>query len=408
MLNPISITLSDATPAERVRIALEQHFGPGGDVYVALAPGRVNLIGDHTDYNDGFVFPMTIDRAVYVALRKRPDTTVRLLSLNFAQELIYEIDHQPGVQTASWASYITGIVAELRRRSLLPAGFDAAIYGDVPLGSGLSSSAALEVATIVALQRLYGFSMAPKDAALLAQYVEHTYAGVKCGIMDQFASRLGRMGHALFLDCRAQHVEHVPIDLGDLALVIVNSKAPRELASSAYNTRRAECEAGVAFFRQFDPSITALRDVTLDMIEHYGSGLPENVRKRCLHVVTENRRVLDAKAALERKDLPAFGHLMTESHRSLRDLYEVSSFPLDHLVDAALSVEGTLGARLTGAGFGGCTVNLVRKDALPAVTERLIQTYSATFGKEPEVFVLGRNLEAGSDLQGVRNPSMMH
>ncbi|HET6566755.1 MAG TPA: galactokinase [Rhodothermales bacterium] len=383
-------------PAEQVRTALEQHFGPGSGVHVALAPGRVNLIGDHTDYNDGFVFPMTIDRAVYVALRKRTDGAVRLLSLNMGQEVAYPLDDRPDVPSSSWASYVTGVVQELLQRSLIDSGFEAAVYGDVPLGSGLSSSAALEVAMVVALQLLFAFPLDPKDSALLCQQVEHQYAGVHCGIMDQFAARLGKEGHALFLDCRSLAYEHVPVRLGEMVIVIVDSKAPRSLARSAYNQRRAECEEGVAFFRRFDPSIQALRDVSLMMLDEHGYELPEHIRKRCLHVVSENRRVLEGKEALEHGRMEDFGRLMTQSHESLRDLYEVSSPQLDLLVDTALQVDGTLGARLTGAGFGGCTVNLVRKGTVPALREKLTTAYQKQFGNAPEVFVLERNLEAGS------------
>lgn len=383
-------------PARHVHEALTRTFGDRGEVCVVRAPGRVNLIGDHTDYNDGFVLPMTIDRAVYVALRRREDRSVQLLSLNYGERLSYRLDARPDVAASSWASYVTGVVEELRVRDVVSSGFDAVLYGDVPLGAGLSSSAALEVAVVVGVPTLFGRALEPVAAARLCQYVEHTYAGVRCGIMDQFASRLGRQAHALFLDCRTLDFDHVPLALDDHVFVVIDSKASRGLVGSRYNERRAECEAGVAAFQRIDPSITALRDVSVDFMDRHESVLPDPVRRRCRHVVTENQRVLDARAALSAGALSRFGALMTQSHVSLRDLYEVSSPQLDLLVDTALLVDGVLGARLTGAGFGGCTVNLVHRAAVPLLKARIVGVYRAAFGLVPDVYVLDQNAEAGA------------
>ena len=370
-------------------------YGEATGVCLARAPGRVNLLGDHTDYNDGFVLPMTVDRAVYYALRQRVDATVRLISLNFDEEISYPLDQRPDVLPGSWSSYVTGTIEELRQRGLVTGGFEGVLAGDVPLGGGLSSSAALEVATVVALQALLGFQLDAVEAALLCQQVEHRYAGVQCGIMDQFASRLGRENHALFLDCRTLDHDDIPLVLGEVNVVIVNSGVKRALAGSKYNERRAECQQGVDFFRQIEPSIRALRDVTPSLLEEHQSGLPETVRKRCQHVVMENQRVLDATGLLRNNELAEFGRLMTTSHASLRDLYEVSCPELDALVEIGQETDGVLGARMTGAGFGGCTVLLAEKNVIPLLEDRIQRLYPVRCNLTPEIYVLAHNLETG-------------
>lgn len=370
-------------------------YGDTDGLSMACAPGRVNLLGDHTDYNDGFVLPITIDRAVYFALRRRADTAVRLHSLNFEEEIRYALAERPEVSPGEWASYVTGAVEELRQRGLVSAGFEGVIYGDVPLGGGLSSSAALEVATVVALQALFGFDLDGVEAARLCQQVEHRYAGVQCGIMDQFASRMGRTNQASLLDCRTLSHDDIPLSLGDINVVIVNSGMKRSLAGSKYNERRAECRQGVDFFRQFDPTVKALRDVSVDLLEKQQSGLPVNVGNRCRHVVMENQRVLDATTLLRNNEFVGFGALMQKSHASLRDLYEVSCPELDALVEIGLATDGVLGARMTGAGFGGCTVHLAEPWAISQLKERIQRLYPQRFNLEPDIYVLTRNLEAG-------------
>ena len=349
ILTPLTLAVDAADPAERVRRAFAARFGAEA-THVARAPGRVNLIGDHTDYNDGFVLPMPIDRAVWIALRRRPDRLAHLVSLNFGEEVRYPLDARPDVPRSSWASYVTGVVEELREGHGLDAGFEAVVFGDVPVGSGLSSSAALEIATAVGLDALLELRLEPVETARLCQRVEHRYVGVQCGIMDQFASRLGRRGHALFLDCRTLEVEHVPLTFGDAVVLVVDSKAPRALADSKYNERRAECAVGVAHFRHSDPTVRALRDVSEQTFEAHAEALPEAVQRRCRHVVTENCRVLQAVAALRIGRLDAFGGLMSASHASLRDDYAVSSPPLDLLVDTALTT-GSARATTTSAAW---------------------------------------------------------
>ncbi len=373
----------------------EARFGDSIDASIARAPGRVNLLGDHTDYNDGFVLPMTIDRAVWWVLRRRTDDRVRLHSINFDEGVEYRLGQRPAVSAGGWASYVTGVIEELRLLDRLESGFEGVVFGDVPLGGGLSSSAALEVATAVALEHLLGFPLEPVEAVKLCQKVEHVYAGVHCGIMDQFASRLGRLDHALYLDCRTLAHEDIPLPFDDVSVVIVNSGVKRTLAGSAYNERRAECDQAVAHFRRFDESVTALRDVTPELLARHGRDLPENVRNRARHVVEENGRVLSARALLATGQLAEFGRIMSESHASLRDLYEVSCAELDGLVEIAQGTDGVLGGRMTGAGFGGCAVFLSRKAAAPELATHVYERYPPLFNVQPTVFILKRNIEAG-------------
>jgi len=386
------------TNSELIQSLLENfelRFGDRNNIQLAMAPGRVNLIGEYTDINDGFVLPMTVDRGIYFALRKRADRRVRVASDRFDELIEYELDEFVAPEPGSWSSYVLGVVEELRLRNLLDCGFEGVVTGDLSLGAGLSSSAALEVATAVALQQVMEFEMDPVSMVKLCQHVEHNYANVLCGIMDQFACRIGKQGHALFLDCRSLDYDNVSVALGDYRVVIVNSEVKRSLASSAYNTRRAECQEAVEHFSQFKPEVRSLRDVSAELFETHGDELSATVRRRCLHVISENQRVLDAVSALRADRLEEFGKLMTASHRSLRDDFEVSCAELDLLVRLATTTSGVLGSRMTGAGFGGCTVSLVHKDAIDELTKRLNVEYAARFDLTPGVFVLEGNREAG-------------
>ena len=379
---------------EHIRSQFTATFGDDNDLQVVMAPGRVNLIGEYTDFNEGFVFPMTVDRGVYVGIRARDDQRVRVKSIRFGELIDYRLDDFEKPNPGHWSCYVLGVVEELRLLGLVSHGFDAVIDGNLNLGAGLSSSAALETATALALQSLFGFEMSRVDVATLCQRVEHRYANVMCGIMDQFASGLGRSNHALLLDCRTLSHVNIPTHLDKYRIVIISSEVKRELASSAYNERRAQCEEGVALFRQFDPTIASLRDVTPDLFDAYGDQLSEVMFRRCRHVITENARVLDASAALAADELVQFGRLMTASHNSLRDDFEVSCDELDCLVAIANDTEGVLGSRMTGAGFGGCTVTLIHMDAIETLRTNLL-SYTDRFGLNPEMFVLQGNLEAG-------------
>ena len=379
---------------EHIRSQFAATFGDDNDLQVIMAPGRVNLIGEYTDFNDGFVFPMTVDRGVYVGIRARKDQRVRVASSRFGELIDYRLDDFEKPEPGHWSCYVLGVVEELRLLGLVSHGFDAVIDGNLNLGAGLSSSAALETAMALALESVFGFEMSRIDIATLCQRVEHRYANVMCGIMDQFASGLGRSNHALLLDCRTLSHVNIPTNLDKYRIVIISSELKRELASSAYNERRAECEEGVALFRQHDPTIVSLRDVTPDLFDAYGNQLSEVVFRRCRHVITENARVLDASAALSAGELVHFGRLMTASHHSLKEDFEVSCDELDCLVDIANCTEGVLGSRMTGAGFGGCTVTLIHMDAIEILSANLL-SYTDRFGLNPKMFVLQRNLEAG-------------
>ncbi len=378
-----------------LRSSFENQFGDANDLQYAMAPGRVNLLGEYTDMNDGFVLPMTVDRGVYFGIRARTDDRVCVYSVRYDELLEYPLDTPPTSEAGSWSSYVVGVVEELRRRGLIAAGFEAVFDGDLDLGAGLSSSAALEVATAIALQHLTGFSLDAIEMVKLCQYVEHHYANVLCGIMDQFASRVGRKDHVLFLDCRSLEYKNIPIELGEYRIVIVSSGVKRSLAASAYNARRAECREAVDFFSQQDSNVAALRDVTAKMFEESSADFPANVRRRCRHVIAENSRVLEAVELLKNGQLEEFGSLMTASHNSLRDDFEVSCEELDLLVKIATDTEGVLGARMTGAGFGGCTVNLVHKDSIATLVKRLDEEYASSVQSQHEVFLLPGNLEAG-------------
>ena len=380
--------------AASVLATFRSTFGDDSGAVVSMAPGRVNLIGEYTDLNEGYVFPMTVDRGIYVVMRRRDDTQVRIKSVRFDELIEYHVDAFQAPTPGQWTSYVLGVVEEVRRRVGLEHGFDAVIDSNLCLGAGLSSSAALELATAVSLQQVFEFDLNRVEMARLCQRVEHKYAQVFCGIMDQFASGIGRAGHALLLDCRSLNYENIGVELQGHRIVVISSEVKRSLASSAYNERRAECQSGAEHFRRIDSRIRSLRDVDVEMFEAHKHGLATIVGQRCHHVISENQRTLDAAAALSSGDVNRFGDLMTASHQSLRYDFEVSCPELDLLVTLATDTDGVLGSRMTGAGFGGCTVSLVHEDAIALLTERL-SAYTSQTGLDPRVFVLEHNLEAG-------------
>lgn len=355
----------------RAASLFKENFGDPTGAVVARAPGRVNLVGEHTDYNEGFVLPMTIDRHVEVVVRRRADRQVHIVASDLGERKNNDLDNPIDYSNSGWLPYVLGVIHELDQRGRIDCGVDMVFRGTVPFGAGLGSSAALEVATALALDSIFNLWFNPLDMAKLCRDVEHRYAGVRCGIMDQFTSRLGRSDHALLIDCRSLDARHVPMPLDGHRVVIVDSAVRRELADSKYNQRRAECEETVSLLRKADPSITSLRDVTPDMLWNHENRLSPDLFARCRHVVSENQRVLEACERLALGDLEAFGRLMNASHLSLRNDFDVSHPTLDRLVEEARKMDGVLGARLTGAGFGGCTVNLVREDAVSELQRRL-------------------------------------
>lgn len=353
---------------------------------IVRAPGRVNLLGEHTDYNGGFVLPVAIDRATYVAARAREDTVVHSYAVQFDQEDSFTLDRIERQTQHPWANYVRGVVKGLLARDLPMTGADVLISGDVPLGSGLSSSAALEVAVGYAFQLMNNINLLGEELALLAQGAENNFVGVQCGIMDQFISALGRADHALLIDCRDLSYRPVPIPPA-VRVVVCDSRVQRTLAASAYNTRRAECNDAVQRLRQHMPKIMTLRDVTPEDLAHYGSTLPAVVRARARHVVSENARTVAGAAALEAGDVATFGRLMNESHSSLRDDYEVSVPELDTLVELGQARPGCYGSRLTGAGFGGCTVSLVEESAVEEFVTVVEQAYREATGRSALIYV---------------------
>lgn len=356
----------------------------GARVY--RAPGRVNLIGEHTDYNDGFVMPAAIDLYTEVAIKPREDRTLFIHSENFSDSVEFDLDEPNPRARGHWSDYVRGVAVTLKRAGYRLRGADLAIRGDVPIGAGLSSSAAIEVATGLAMLDNCRIEIDRVNLAKLCQQAENEFVGMRCGIMDQFISCCGKAGTALMLDCRSLDYRLLALP-EHVRLVICNTMVKHELGSSAYNTRRAECEAGVKHFAKLLPGIQALRDVTVNDLERFGSDLNEVVFKRCRHVITENNRVIKVAAALERGDLYAIGELMAESHRSLRDDYEVSCSELDAMVDFAAHIEGVFGARMTGGGFGGSTINLVKAANVAEFKRRVAHGYEQATGLEPEIFV---------------------
>lgn len=360
--------------------AFHQVYGDSPHLLVA-APGRVNLIGEHTDYNDGFVMPVAIDREVVMAVAPRDDEQVDLYSLDLEGQTRFalsEIDH---AEKASWSNYQRGVAQMLRDDGYPIRGLNAVITGDVPIGAGLSSSAAVEVAAAYAFKQLYDLDLDQVHLALLAQRAENDFVGMRCGIMDQYISALGQANHALMIDCRSLEYQLVPLPKG-VAIVVCDTKVQRGLVDSEYNARRQECEAGAELF-----GVDALRDVSPAMFEARADELPKVTQKRCRHVIYENRRVLDSIHALEMNDLEGFGKLMYASHVSLRDDYEVSSEELDIMVEAAREMESVYGARMTGAGFGGCTVNLVDQEETMPFQNHVASTYEKETGIKPAIYV---------------------
>ena len=376
-----------AKPALTRAAALQMRFQ---DLYASpgrifRAPGRVNLIGEHTDYNDGFVMPAAIDFYTWVAIGPRADRKLVLHSENISESAEFDLDAAP-VPRHRWTDYPFGVAVMLERAGHRLRGANLLILGEVPIGAGLSSSAAIEVATGYALLENSGLEVDRVELARLCQRAENDFVGMRCGIMDQFISCCGHAGQSLMLDCRSLDYRLLPLPQ-DVSLVICNSMVKHELASGEYNKRRAECEEGVRRLAQHLPQVRALRDVTLADLNRFESELPEVVYRRCRHVVSENARVLEAATALVGGNVGAFGDLMAHSHRSLRDDYEVSCEELDLLVELAGEADGTLGARMTGGGFGGCTVNLVRSPRVEDFTRSVARGYHAKTGRTPEIYV---------------------
>ena len=351
------------------------------------SPGRVNLIGEHTDYNMGFVLPAAINKAIYMGIGKRTDQEIHLISIDLNDQ------HQTDLQTIIpsgklWPDYVLGVIQQLQKADAqFPSGFNIIFGGDIPTGAGLSSSAALECSTGFALNELFSFGFEKIDLVKMGQAAENQFVGVKCGIMDQFASVFGREKHLIRLDCRSLEYTYIPFNDDDIEIVLFDSKVKHSLASSAYNDRRAQCEKGVALIQAHHPEVKSLRDADEQMLLKYIKPANEETYRRCHYVVSEIQRLLNGCEDLEKNDLESFGKRMFETHAGLRDLYEVSCPELDHLIDLVAGNPNVLGARMMGGGFGGCTINLVKKHAVKDLVKHVSDGYKKLTGRDTEVII---------------------
>lgn len=384
---------------EKLLRQFEELFGAGGDIRAYFAPGRVNLIGEHTDYNGGHVFPCALTIGTYAVVRKRQDDKLRFYSVNFEKLGIVESqlnDLNPSKE-AGWTNYPKGVMWAFEKRGFkLSSGLDIMIYGNIPNGSGLSSSASLEVLTGVVLKDMFGFDVSMVDIALIGQYSENNFNGMNCGIMDQFASAMGKKDNAIFLDTSTLQYEYAPVVLKDAKIVITNSKVKHSLVDSAYNDRRNESETALKELQQVI-DIHALGELTEEQFEKYKNAIKDPVRvKRAKHAVYENQRTIKAVEALKADDIETFGKLMNDSHISLRDDYEVSCEEIDILVNLAWEMEGVIGSRITGGGFGGCTVSIVKNDAVDNFIDVIGNVYEEKVGHKAEFYVVDIGDGAGA------------
>ncbi len=369
----------------------EELFGKGGDIRAYFAPGRVNLIGEHTDYNGGHVFPCALTIGTYGIARKRTDNKLRFYSMNFEQLGVLEssIEGLKPEKEADWTNYPKGVIWAFQEKGMQPdSGLDLLLFGNIPNGSGLSSSASVEVLTGFILRDLFGFEVTNQDLALIGQYSENKFNGVNCGIMDQFAIAMGKAEHAIFLDTATLQFEYAPIRLKNAKIVISCSNKKRGLGDSKYNERRSECEKALAQLQEVI-DINSLGDLTIEEFEEHQDAIADEVcRRRAKHAVYENQRTIQAVDALKQNDITKFGKLMNESHVSLRDDYEVTGIELDTLVEEAWKVEGVIGSRMTGAGFGGCTVSIVEDDAVDNFIAKVGAAYEAKIGYAADFYVV--------------------
>ncbi|MBD8070483.1 galactokinase [Bacillus sp. PS06] len=366
-------------------------FGGHENVKAFFAPGRVNLIGEHTDYNGGHVFPCALSVGTYVIARRREDTKVRLYSTNFEEIGVIEVDLEDLAynEKHDWANYPKGVLKIFKDQGLeIENGFDVLFFGNIPNGAGLSSSASIELATSVMLNTLFDLGVEMVDMVKYSQKAENEYIGVSCGIMDQFAIGMGKTNHAILLDCDTLKYEYSPVELGEATLVIANTNKRRGLADSKYNERRSECERALADL-QTELAISSLGDLTITEFEKNKDLIKNEIdRKRAEHAVYENERTKNAVVSLKQGNIKGFGELMNQSHISLRDLYEVTGTELDALVESAWNEEGVIGSRMTGAGFGGCTVSIVENSAVERFIENVGKTYSERTGLQADFYIV--------------------
>lgn len=358
----------------------------GREPLVIAAPGRINLIGEHTDYNNGFVLPGAVDKHIYVAVAKRVDNRVCVYASRFDEKAEFTLE--TATARSGWVNYLIGVVFFLRRSGYVLSGVDVLVDGDLPVGSGMSSSAALSAGLGFALTRLFGLPCTLQELARIAQQTEHDFAGVNCGIMDPFVILHGKAGQVIRLDCRSLEFNYIPFHFPQYRIVLVNTLVHHHLASSEYNIRRQQCEAGVRLIQQTAPQIHSLRDLSLPELQRYQQFMDPVVFQRCAYVIQENIRLGQGCEALQQGDLSAFGRLMLASHEGLSRDYEVSCAELDFLVDASRNIAGVLGSRMMGGGFGGCTINLVHQDQVNSFQQKISEAYERKFLRMPEIYVM--------------------
>jgi galactokinase len=369
---------------EKLNAFCQQHFDQ--EPIMVRAAGRINLIGEHTDYNQGFVLPAAIDKAIYLAIIKRNDRQIVMHALDINENYTGSLD-ELHKSKQHWPDYLLGVVQQVMQAGHVIGGFECAFCGNVPLGAGLSSSAALECAIVYGLNELFSLGLGRKEMALMAQAAENYFVGVRCGIMDQFASMFGKKQQLIKLDCATLDYEYMPFHFDEVNIVLLDTQVKHSLASSEYNTRREECEAGVALVKQHHPEVNSLRDVTMDMLDAYVKPHNAITYDRCRYVVEEIQRLQDACEDLQRNDLKAFGKKLFATHEGLDKLYNVSCPELNWLVDYVSREGGVLGARMMGGGFGGCTINIVQKTAVPKLLEEVSASYKDMFGVPLKCYV---------------------
>ncbi len=350
------------------------------------SPGRVNLIGEHTDYNDGFVLPAAINKAIYVAAAISNSDQCHFIAADMNEEYETDINKLEKIE-GHWSVYINSVIDQLQKAGYSIAGFNCVIGGDIPTGSGMSSSAAVECAVLFALNEMFSLGLDKMAMVKMAQQAENKYVGVQCGIMDQFASMFGKRDHVIKLDCRSLQYEYKPFDMKGIRIVLFDTNIKHSLASSEYNTRRLQCEAGVAMIQQHHPEVKKLRDVSLTMLDEYVLPQDEKVYLRCSFIVEEIQRLQDACIDLENSDMVSFGKKMFATHKGLSELYDVSCKELDFMVNFVTNEPSGLGARMMGGGFGGCSINLIKEDAIEEISGRIEKAYKAAFGIDMKVYV---------------------
>jgi galactokinase len=378
--------LSPKTRANLVRNKFLELYNQ--EPLLVRSPGRINLIGEHTDYNEGFVMPAAIDRDIVFAVGFSDEPHSTLFSLRHNEAIPFDITNPLRIDETLWPNYLLGVARRFLDKGYKLKNIHCVVGGDVPTGAGLSSSAALECGFAFALDQLHSFNVPKLDLIHMAQWAEHVYVGVKCGIMDQFSSMMGSEGKAFVLDCRSLSYHYFPVDLKDYSIVLCDTMVKHSLANSAYNERREECELGVTILRKYYPDIRALRDVSAQMIEEHRNEFPEKVYDRCTYIVAENKRVLDASEDLKKGDMKAFGKKMYATHEGLSKLYEVSCEELDFLVEEARKLDFVAGARMMGGGFGGCTINLVGKTKVDLFITTLHDSYVRKFNHQMNAYIV--------------------